>query len=166
MAVFSILAMSLVSCGKDDNDGDVSYSSSSLKINGKQIGKTMMSVCEEEYLQGDYWISFDTEFYFGKDLVVFEISVPINSVSQLKNGDELIDALNVEAFYVLMGDGDSSIGFGGGSPRFNDLEGSVKVKSISSSSVTLQFSNFSFTKGRGSDGTEYTFNGTVKYDIN
>ena len=158
-----VMAVSVVGCSKDDNDGDVSSSSSSLKINGKHIGDTMMAVCEERHLQGEYWVSFDTEFYFMNDLVDFEISVPVNSVLQLNKGDELIDLLDVEAFHVLMGNDDSNIGFGGGSPRFDDFEGSVKVKSISGSSVTLQFSNFSFAKESGSDETKYTFNGTVKY---
>ena len=165
MAVIAVLAMSLVSCSKDDAD-DVSSSSSSLQINGKHIGDTMVAVCEEGHLQGEYWVSFDTEFYFMNDLVDFEISVPVNSVLQLNKGEELIDHLDVDAFHVLMGNDDSNIGFGGGSPRFDDFEGSVKVKSISGSSVTLQFSDFSFTKGRGSNATKYTFNGTLKYRIN
>ncbi|MDE5846249.1 MAG: hypothetical protein K2H71_02755 [Muribaculaceae bacterium] len=55
-----VMAVSVVGCSKDDNDGDVSSSSSSLKINGKYIGDTMMAVCEERHLQGEYWVSFDT----------------------------------------------------------------------------------------------------------
>lgn len=167
MAICIIAAIIVVSCSKDDeNDGYVSSSSTSLKINGTQIGDIKSAVCDEAHFQGEYWVSFGTYFYFMKDLVDFAITVPVNSVSQLKRGEELVDYIETCSFYVLLGDGDSNIGFGGGNPRFKDLEGSVKVKEINSSSVTLQFSNFSFIKVSGSDEKEYTFNGTVKYDIN
>lgn len=62
--------------------------------------------------------------------------------------------------------GASDIGLAGGSPRFNDIDGSVKVKSINGSKIILQFSNFSFIKSQGSNKQTYVFNGSVTYNIN
>ena len=168
MALFAILALTVVSCSKDD-DNDVeggSSSSATLKINGTEISSLLSAVCEEGHLLGEYWISFGSIFTYKKDMVDFSITVPFNSFSQLKEGQELIAYIEVSGFYVLSGQNDSNIGFGGGSPRFNDIEGSVKVQKLTKSTVTLKFSNFSFTKSRGSDEQKYIMNGTITYDFN
>lgn len=168
MALFAMLALTIVSCSKDDDNNVEGGGSSSdtLKINGAGISSLLSAVCEEGHFSGDYWVSFGSMFYYKNDMINFEISVPFNSYSQIKEGQELIDYIDVEGFYVLNGQNDSNIGFGGGSPRFNDIEGSVKVQKLTKKTVTLKFSNFSFTKSRGSDEQDYTMNGTIEYEFN
>ncbi|MCH5247456.1 MAG: hypothetical protein J1E99_04790 [Muribaculaceae bacterium] len=168
MALFAMIALTVISCSKDD-DNDVEgggSSSATIKINGTEISSLLSAVCEEGHLSGEYWVSFSSTFYYKKDMVNLELSVPFNSFSQLKEGQELINYIDISGFYVLSGQNDSNIGFGGGSPRFNDIEGSVKVQKITNSAVTLKFSNFSFTKSRGSDEQDYTMNGIVTYNLN
>ena len=171
MAFFAILAFTAVSCSKDDDNiveggGSSSSSSASFTINGTGISSLLSAVCEEGHFSGEYWVSFSSTFYYKKDMVNFEMSVPFNSYSQLKEGQELIDYIDVEGFYVLSGQNDSNIGFGGGGPRFNNIEGSVKVQKLTKSAVTLKFSNFSFTKIRGSNEQRYIMNGTIEYEFN
>ncbi|MCH5218615.1 MAG: hypothetical protein J1F07_08755 [Muribaculaceae bacterium] len=154
----------------DDNgnsgDDNSSITSSTLKINGTEISRLLSTSCEENHFAGEYWVAFGSNFYYINDMVSFEIDVPFKSISQLKEGQELIDYINISGFFVLLGQNDSNIGFAGGSPRFHDIDGSVKVQKLTSSTVTLKFSNFSFTKERGNEEIEYKFNGSMTYDIN
>lgn len=147
-------------------DNGSSSTSSTLKINGTEISKLLGAVCEELHFDGDYWITFGSKLYYKNDQIIFQVEVPFKSFSQLKEGQELIDYVEISAFYVVLGQNNSDIGFGGGSPRFHDFDGSVKIQKITSSTVTLKFSNFSFTKERGNEENEYTINGTVTYDFN
>ena len=147
-------------------DNGSTSTSSVLKINGTEISRLLSAVCEEGHFYGEYWVSFGSIFYYKNDMVDLQISVPFKSFSQLKEGQELIKYIDISGFYVLNGEGDSNIGSGGGSPRFHDIDGSVKVQELTASTVTLKFSNFSFTKERGNEENEYIFNGTVTYDFN
>ena len=164
MALFSVIVTSLASCSKDEGEIE-SGTLTDFKINDTKISKLLTANCEEGHLMGEYWVSFGSQFYYEDDMVYMEVSVPFKSFSQLKSGQELIDYIDIAGFYVLLGPNNSNIGFGGSSARYNDLEGSVKVKSLNNKTVTLQFSNFSFNKSQG-DEKKFVFSGSITYNFN
>ena len=143
----TVVFLSLIACSKDDDQ--VEGNTSSLSINGKSISKILTSQVEGNgFLLGvwyDNWY-FEMEFrYNGK-------------VANLSPGDNITDEIIVrrcEHVNEAIIDGSYEV-----------LSGSVKVKSVSSKSVSLNFSNLKLQQYVGSTKKEvYTINGNVTYEI-
>ena len=151
MTIVAFFATIAVSCSKDDDiNGD---NNSGLKFNNTSVGKILSAVCEEGHLQGEYWISFSSNFFYDGSVTPFDITVPIKSVSQLKEGQELTNKVDLIVFDYYQ--------------KSYEAEGSLKVKKITNSGITLQFKNFSFIISHGSQvGQEYVVNGLITYDLN
>lgn len=166
MGLIALVIVSFISCSKEeDDDENLGDPTSSFTVNNTKC-QILSSFCSEWAAFGDKWVQFDNEFFYKDDLVAFSMEIPFSSVSKIKNGMELIDFIDIADLYVVLGNDNSNIGFGGGSPKFIDIEGNVKVISVTERKVTLQYSNFSFKKVQGSNERSFIFNGTLTYDIN
>lgn len=143
------------------NGNEEPVGSSSLTINDRKIGKVYNAQCIDrhysEMLGGDYTTVFEMQFEYDQELTIFSIEWPIKT-SQLREG---MDLLNEDEPESVTFRGVMSIEVG---VDYEDFEGKVIVQSISSESVTLKYSNFTFLKSSGHKS--YAINGTMTYNLN
>lgn len=152
LVVFSIMNLTLFSCSKDNDDVENGIDSG-FTINNNSVDKILSAVCEEQHLQEENWVSFGANFLYEGSITPLEIGVPFKSFSQLKAGQELIEYVDFISYNYY--------------EKSYEAEGSMKVKNITNSSITLQFTNFSFIISYGSQrGKEYLINGSITYDFN
>lgn len=164
----SILLMLLISlttlssCGDDDNDSDEPGNptgTSTLTFNGVKVGKMLSTLCEISGSPKE--IVFEAHFNYGEEgLTSFNLAVPsIKSISELENGMELADDITIYKFY-------SSTGAFVGHKRYEAIDGSIKVQSVTSKEVVLKFNNFEFIRELGDDEQTFKVNGSITYKIN
>lgn len=158
--LFSVILSTLsFSCSVEDDDP--SGGSSTLTINNQKIGKIYNAQCIDrsysEMLGGDQTTIFETQFEYDEELTILSIEWDLKR-SELRNGMDLMD--NNEYPDVTFR-GVMSIEIGA---EYEDFDGKVIVQSISDTSVTLKYSNFSFYKSLGRK--TYTINGTMTYNLN
>lgn len=154
-----------VSCGNDEDDGPEAGTTGTITVNNIKGGKILYTLCEifnyPSYLGGDKEMILEVHFDYGDEgLMSFNVAVPrITSLSQLENGMDLTDDMEVRKFYSYTG---SFIG----SKNYEVLGGSAIVEKISGTDVVVKFSNFKFLRELGSNEETFTVNGTVAYEIN
>lgn len=152
ISLFSIFTFSLVSCDKDKDEGVSEMgtgigNSPDFTINNKQYN-ILFASCHE-YDGDDGGTIFFADVYYEGELVNFELDLNLKKLSQLKEGMELINMVKEIQFYMYM--------------SIYKATGSVKVKEITGSTITLQFNNFTFLSDVH-NRYKYVINGPVTYD--
>lgn len=151
----------LSSCGDDDNDEpeNPTETTSTLTFNGVKVGRIFNTLCEISGSPKE--IVFEADFdYSDEGMTAFNLAVPtIKSISELEKGMELVDDITIYKFY-------SSTGAFVGYKRYEALDGSIKVQSVTSKEVVLKFNDFEFVRELGNDEQTFKVNGTIAYKIN
>lgn len=159
------LTLGFTSCSKDDNEPDSSSPEDSfalgLTINGKKSGTIHDASCvvyswyeDEDKVNGT---SFEMKFDYDDYIYAFDVAWNIDR-SEITYGMNLMD-YNTPEFMVFRSMNSLEVDV-----NYSDFSGDVYVEALSSNTITLKFSNFSFYKSLGRQ--TYTINGIITYTIN
>lgn len=150
--VVLLSALTFSSCSSDDEEGG---SKGNFTVDG-EVYRIEMASCtdgtQEEY--ADAGCFFEAMLYGEEDAYYFTVELyGIYDLGELKSGEDVTDVTGVYSFRPLSS---------ASSSRYEETDGKVIVKSVSSSKITLEFKNFTFNK-YNSDYS-YIVNGAIEYD--
>lgn len=152
IVVVLISALTFSSCSSDDDGGG---SNGSFTIDGESYRVEMASCTDgtqEEY--ADAGCFFEAMLYGEEDAYYFTVELyGVYDLDDLKSGEDVTDVTGVYSFRPLTS---------ASSSRYEETDGKVIVKSVSSGKIALEYKNFTFNKS----GSNYStiVNGVIEYD--
>ena len=160
--VLSFCLLSVTGCGNEDDEPK--SGSSTFTINGEKakINLLTYAICEDSYSR-QIFFSINL-FKYDNDDHTFSIYLP-SSLENIKSGETFdADEITVSYFYPS-----TSIYIG--HLEYWPVSGKVKVQSVTSTNITLKFSNFTFVRESTSYTSDnwreetFTVDGSITYKI-